>query len=168
MLHESASDSNLKSSTISKSSIEPEQLKWWFPVDAVIDGGRPAVEWMDMRDVTFNEPFFHETIERVKGKRCSESVVTDLDFLLQMEKICDNVEPAGLSFHTSRCGSTLLANACRALRGSIVISEAPVLDKLASRSLLTPSPTQQKNCYTCFLPQSGCDSTWSTSNGNRE
>ena len=144
------SDSNLKSSTISKHSFEPELLKWWFPVDAVIDGGRPAVEWMDVRDAKFNEPFFHETIERVKANGAAQSVVTDLDFLLQMEKICESVEPAGFIFHTSRCGSTLLANACRALRGSIVISEAQCWTRLPVVSLLTPNPTQQKNCSTCF------------------
>jgi len=138
------SDSNRKSTTISKHSFEPEKLKWWLPVDAVIDRGRPAIEWMDIRDVTFNEPFFHETIERVKTNSAAQSVVTDLDFLLQMEKICESVEPAGFIFHTSRCGSTLLANACRALNGSIVISEAPVLDKLASRFFTDAEPNSTK------------------------
>jgi hypothetical protein len=146
------SASGLKNSTISKQSFEPEQLKWWLPVDAVIDGGRPAVEWMNMRDVSFDEPFFHETIARVKANGGAQSVVTDLDFLLQMEKICDSVEPTGFIFHTSRCGSTLLANACRALRGSIVISEAPVLDKISSRFFTDAEPNSTKELiYMLFL-----------------
>jgi len=144
--------SGLKNSTIIEPSLEPEQLKWWLPVDAVIDCGRPAVEWMDMRDVSFNESFFHETIERIKANGTAQSVVTDLDFLLQMEKICDSVEPAGFIFHTSRCGSTLLANACRALHGSIVIAEAPVLDKIASRFFTDAEPNSTKELiYMLFL-----------------
>jgi hypothetical protein len=105
-----------------------------------------------MRDVSFNEPFFHETIERIKANGTAQSVVTDLDFLLQMEKICDSVEPAGFIFHTSRCGSTLLANACRALHGSIVIAEAPVPDKIASRFFTDAEPNSTKELiYMLFL-----------------
>jgi len=146
------SDSGLKNSTISKHSIDPEQLKWWLPVDALIDGGRPAVEWMDLRDVSFSEPFFHETIERIKTNGAVQSYVTDIDFLLQMEKICESADPAGFIFHTSRCGSTLLANACRALHGSIVISEAQVLDKIASRFFTDAEPNSTKELlYLLFL-----------------
>jgi len=143
--------SGLKTSSIIEQSFEAEQLKWWLPVDAVIDGGRPAVEWMDMREVSFNEPFFHETIERIKANGTAQSVVTDLGFLLQMEKICDKVEPAGFIFHTSRCGSTLLANACRALHGSIVISEAPVVDKIVSRFFTDAEPNSTKELIYMLL-----------------
>jgi hypothetical protein len=113
------SDSHPHTSTNPKPRIEPEQLRGWLPVDAVIDKGRPAIEWMDPGNVTFDEPFFHETVDRVKFQLKSRAVVTDLDFLLQMEKICDSVEPTGFIFHISRCGSTLLANACRELHGSL-------------------------------------------------
>ena len=143
--------SGLKTSSIIEQSFEAEQLKWWLPVDAVIDGGRPAVEWMDMREVSFNEPFFHETIERIKANGTAQSVVTDLGFMLQMEKICDKVEPAGFIFHTSRCGSTLLANACRALHGSIVISEAPVVDKIVSRFFTDAEPNSTKELIYMLL-----------------
>ena len=119
--------------TTSKLRIEPEQLKGWLPVDAIVIEGRPAIEWMDPGDVAFEEPFFHETVDRIKSELKSRTVVTELDLLLQLEKICDSVEPSGFIFHTSRCGSTFLANACKALHGSIVMAEAPVLDKIASR-----------------------------------
>ena len=113
-----------------------EQLKFWFPIDAVIDDGRPAIEWMDLRDVDFNEPFFDETVARAARER----VITDLDVLLQLEKISDSLKPSAFIFHCSRCGSTLMANAFRALQGSIVMAEAPVLDKIASR-FITDEPT---------------------------
>lgn len=107
-----------------------EQLRSWLPVDAVIHDGRPAIKWMDVDDVAFDEPFFHETILKLKSHR---TVITELDALLQLEKFAEPVEPTGFILHASRCGSTLLANACKALDDSLVISEPPVLDKLASR-----------------------------------
>jgi hypothetical protein len=120
-------------STRKKLSTEPEKLKSWLPVDAIIEGGQPAIEWMDLGDVEFREPFFNETLVRANAIRKRPTVVTELDALLQLEKISDSLEPSGFIFHSSRCGSTLLANACRALSRSIVIAEAPVLDKIASR-----------------------------------
>jgi hypothetical protein len=144
-------DAGLKS-PLPTASDAPEQLKWWLPVDALIDNGRPAVEWMDLREVSFDEPFFHETVARVKANRAADSVITDLDFLLQMDKICDAVEPAGFIFHTSRCGSTLLANACRSLNGSLVMAEAPVLDKIASRFFTDAERSSTKELlYMLFL-----------------
>jgi hypothetical protein len=144
--------SDFAQTTNLKASIKPEHLRWWLPIDAVIDEGRPAIEWMDLRNVTFDEPFFHETVDRGKSQLKSRAVVTDLDFLLQLEKICDSVEPTGFIFHISRCGSTLLANACRELHGSIVMAEAPVLDKIASRFLTDVESNSAKELlYMLFL-----------------
>lgn len=111
--------------------LQVEHLKSWLPVDAVVDQGRAAIEWLDMTGVELSEPFFHQTVARIKQARTP--VVTDLDELIRFEKVSDSLAPSGFIFHTSRCGSTLLANACRTLSGSLVIAEAPVLDKLISR-----------------------------------
>src|SRR6476646_10504055 len=111
---------------------KPEALKFWCPVDAVIAGDQPAIEWMDLRGVDFREPFFNETLARVDHEKRGR-VVTAVDALLQFEKICDGLAPSGFIFHSSRCGSTLVANACRALKHSFVIAEAPAIDKLIAR-----------------------------------
>jgi hypothetical protein len=58
---------------------------------------------------------------------------TEFDVLLQLEKVLESVPPTGFIFHSSRCGSTLVANACRAIANSIVLSEAPAIDKLIAR-----------------------------------
>ncbi len=127
-----------------RSPIKPEQLKSWLPVDAIIDSGHPAIAWMDFSDVVLTEPFFHETVARVTATLNRQSVITDLDALLQLEKISDHLHPSGVIFHTSRCGSTLVANACRALNGSIVINEALVIDKLLSRFFTDSEPNSPK------------------------
>ena len=111
-----------------------EHLKSWLPVDAVINEGRPGIEWLDMRGVALTEPFFHQTVARAKKERSSSlPLITDFDELIRLEKVSDSLPPSGFIFHSSRCGSTLVANSCRALGGALVVSEAPVLDKLISR-----------------------------------
>jgi hypothetical protein len=112
--------------------IKPESLKLWCPVDVVIAEDQPAIEWMDLHGIDFREPFFNETLTRIQSEERGR-VVTALDALLQFEKICDGLSPSGFILHSSRCGSTLVANACRAVDDSIVIAEAPVIDKLITR-----------------------------------
>jgi hypothetical protein len=112
----------------------PESLQGWLPIDAVVRDGRPGLLWLDMPEVHFTEPFFQQTVTRVQqehpGRR---EKFTEFDAVLQLEKISARVPPTGFIFHSSRCGSTLLANVCRALNDSIVISEARAIDKLAGR-----------------------------------
>ena len=108
-----------------------ERLTSWLPVDALIEDGQPAIEWMDMAEVDCREPFLFQTIERVRKERKVQT--TGLEALLEFEKVSDSLSPSGFIFHTSRSGSTLVANACRTLNDSLVISEAPVIPKLIGR-----------------------------------
>ncbi|HEX7330566.1 MAG TPA: hypothetical protein VF290_03650 [Pyrinomonadaceae bacterium] len=126
-------------------------LKGWLPVDAVVVEGRPGLWWMEMSGVSLTEPFFQQTVERAKanGKNRGE-LFTEFDALLQLEQSFDSVEPTGFIFHSSRCGSTLVANACRAIAGSIVLSEANAIDKLIAR-FITDSDGIKESLYSVFL-----------------
>jgi hypothetical protein len=130
-----------------------EQLRSWLPVDAVVCHGRPAIEWLNMSGVVFAEPFFHQTVARVQKQRGpARPLITDLSELIRLEKVSDSLQPSGFIFHSSRCGSTLLANACRALSDSLVISEAAVLDKLISRFFTDTDEAGTKELlYSVFL-----------------
>ena len=111
-----------------------EYLKSWLPVDAVIKDGHPGIEWLDMSGVALTEPFFHQTVARVRKETASSlPLITDFDELIRLEKVSDSLPPSGFIFHSSRCGSTLVTNSCRALEGALVVAEPPVLDKLISR-----------------------------------
>jgi hypothetical protein len=106
----------------------------WLPVDALLVDGRQCVKWMDVAGVSLDEPLFDQTFERLRRERPDPAeIVTGFETLIQLEKISDSVRPSGFIFHSSRCGSTLLANACRALPGSIVVSEAPIVEKIIGR-----------------------------------
>jgi len=105
-------------------------LKGWLPVDAVVVEGRPGLWWMEMSGVSLTEPFFQQTVERERANGKAE-LFTEFDALLQLEQSFDSVDPTGFIFHSSRCGSTLVANACRAIASSIGASALPIMIELA-------------------------------------
>ena len=118
-------------------------------MDAVVVGGRPGLQWMDMSGVNLAEPFFQQTVERLRADGRRE-LFTEFDVLLQLEKQLDSVQPTGFIFHSSRCGSTLVANACRAINNSIVLSEANAIDKLIARFITDPGDVKT-SLYSVFL-----------------
>jgi hypothetical protein len=123
----------------------------WLPVDAVVRGGRPGLLWMNMPDVSLTEPFFQQTVERAKAEDRGE-LFTEFDVLLQVEKVVESVPPTGFIFHSSRCGSTLVANACRAVNNSIVLCEANAIDKLVARFITDAAEAGIKeSLYSVFL-----------------
>lgn len=119
-------------------------------MDAVVVDGRPGLLWMEMSGVSLSEPFFQQTVERARRDNRRE-LFTEFDVLLQLEKQLESVEPTGFIFHSSRCGSTLVANACRATSGSIVLSEANVIDKLIARFITDADNPVKESLYSIFL-----------------
>ena len=125
-------------------------LKGWLPVDAVVVDGRPGLWWMEMSGVDLAEPFFGQTVARAKKENRAERF-TEFDVLLQLEKQLESVEPTGFIFHSSRCGSTLVANACRAVSNSIVLSEANAIDKLIVRGITDADNSLKEMLYSVLL-----------------
>ena len=125
--------------------------KGWLPVDAIVVDGRPGLWWMEMPDVSLTEPFFQQTVERVKTENNRRELFTEFDVLLQLQKVLDTVPPTGFIFHSSRCGSTLLANACKAIANSIVLSEANAIDKLIARFITDATDKVKESVYSVFL-----------------
>lgn len=128
-------------------------LEGWLPIDAVVVNGRPGLQWLEMSEVRLSEPFFQQTVDRAKtdGINRRESF-TEFDVLLQLEKVLEAVPPTGFIFHSSRCGSTLVANACRAINGAIVLSEANAIDKLIARFITdTDDAGVKESLYSVFL-----------------
>jgi hypothetical protein len=125
-------------------------LKGFLPVDALVVDGRPGLCWMEMSGVDLADPFFQQTVERAK-REGREERFTEFDVLLQLEKELESVEPTGFIFHSSRCGSTLVANACRAVSNSIVLSEANAIDKLIARFITDADNPDKESLYSVFL-----------------
>ena len=125
-------------------------LTGWLPVDAVVVEGRPGLMWMEMSGLGLTEPFFQQTVERARRENRAERF-TEFDVLLQLEKELESVSPTGFIFHSSRCGSTLVANACRAVSNSIVLSEANAIDKLIARFITDADNPVKESLYSVFL-----------------
>ena len=108
---------------------------------------------MDMAGVSLSEPFFEQTVDRVKSAHPDRhELFTEFDTLVQLEKTFDSVSPTGFIFHSSRCGSTLMANACRAIAGAIVLSEPAPADKLIGRFITDVDEHGTKEVlYSIFL-----------------
>jgi hypothetical protein len=123
------------------------------PIDAVVVDGRPGLAWLNFEGVELAEPFFQQTVERVKSEDPERrEVFTEFDELVQLEKTFASVAPTGFIFHSSRCGSTLLANACRALDGALVLSEPPAVDKLIARFITdTDEHNTKEKLYSILL-----------------
>src|SRR5215212_4151666 len=121
-------------------------LKGWFPVDAVVVEGRPGLLWMEMSGIELSEPFFQQTVERARRNN-RRALFTEFDVLLQLEKQLESIPPTAFIFHSSRCGSTLVGNACRAISGAIVLSEANAIDKLIARFITDVDNTVKESLY---------------------
>ena len=130
----------------------------WLPVDAVVVDGRPGLWWMDMSGVESGRAVLSTNSRASEAETIARGeLFTEFDVLLQLEKALDSVAPTGFIFHSSRCGSTLVANACRATHDSIVLSEANAIDKLIARFITDADERPSKNRSTQF----SC-AAWST------
>ena len=107
-------------------------MRAWTPVALDLEAAEPAVEWCDLRGVSFTEPFFAQTVRRwTTGEAPRPLIRTGLAAL---EAAADAPDPAGFIFHMARCGSTLAARMLGRVAGVRMISEAePINSLLAHR-----------------------------------
>ena len=123
-----------------------------MPVDAAVVDGRPGLTWMNMSGIELKEPFFQQTVDRVREEEpWRDGIFTEFDALLRLDQELARVQPAGFIFHSSRCGSTLVANACRALDDAIVLSEANPIDKLVARFITDGGDPVKESLYSVLL-----------------
>lgn len=105
-------------------------MKNWLPVKLLEEEN--ALQWMRFDEQPFTEPFFDETIMRIRAKfpenRGRFRSTTSLHLL--SEQAVSAAPPDLLIFHTSRCGSTLLAQLLALDAGTAVLAEVPLLDQL--------------------------------------
>jgi hypothetical protein len=105
-------------------------LARWTPVRFDISGPAPAVDWADLSAERFIEPFFDQTVVRwASGPRARPIVRTGLEALVALDSQ-PSLEPTGMIFHLSRCGSTLVSRLLGTLPGVVVLAEPAPLNAL--------------------------------------
>jgi hypothetical protein len=110
--------------------MELAQLARWTPVRLDFSGPAPTVDWADLSAERFVDPFFDQTVARwASGPGARPLVRTGLEALLALDSE-PSLEPAGMIFHLSRCGSTLVSRLLGTLPGVVVAAEPAPLNAL--------------------------------------
>jgi len=113
----------------------------WSPVRCFANPGDGwIVEWCRLGEERFSDPFFAQTIDRALQRPFNQTFRrrTRLETLGEALGGAAALRPAGLIFHMSRCGSTLVAQTLAALSGSVVVSEAEPVDDVLGGSATIP------------------------------
>jgi len=123
-------------------------LSGWTPIRVGWDGPRPTLDWCLTRGIRFADPFFDQTIERCLRHPCRLLFQQRTAMEAAGRFVTDHpgLPLAGLIFHMSRCGSTLMAQMLAQASGNLVLSEAGPIDSvLRSRwDRVGPNPTDDE------------------------
>jgi hypothetical protein len=107
-----------------------------------IDGLAATVRWCDMTGLTCDDAFLEESIGRALREPYRRLMVVETG-LQALAEAGPGHAPAGLVFHTSRSGSTLVCRLLRAAEGTVVLAEPPVIDHLLQAPELDPATRQR-------------------------
>jgi hypothetical protein len=107
-------------------------LSGWTPVTVRWHGSDPVVHWCFTEGIDFTDPFFDQTVGRCLSDpfRLFFWQESSVDELVSWAAAHPGLEPAGLVFHASRCGSTLVAQMFASVASTLVLSEPAPLDDL--------------------------------------
>jgi hypothetical protein len=100
----------------------------WVPAQIRSTPDGPLVEWCLLGDLRFTAPFFEQTI--------GAAMAHPFNLLFQrttpLAALAQELElrPAGLIFHMSRCGSTLVSQMLASLARNVVLSEPGPFDQI--------------------------------------
>jgi hypothetical protein len=110
----------------------PDILHQQLPYKLQQRDGQLLCHWLNANDNTFTEPFFNETIGKIKSSLRGQYLnsVSELEMLKIWAAEMDAIEPTAFIFHVSRCGSTLLTQLLSTDEQNIVLSEVPFFDNL--------------------------------------
>ncbi|MEO8669386.1 MAG: sulfotransferase, partial [Bauldia sp.] len=110
--------------------VNAAELARWTPISIHLDDPTPSIDWADLGDLRFMDPFFDDTVERwAKGTPTPRTVNTNLDALTVLDQ-APSLDPSGMIFHMSRCGSTLATRLLQQVPGCVVVSEAASINSV--------------------------------------
>ncbi|MES2016468.1 MAG: hypothetical protein V4484_08220 [Pseudomonadota bacterium] len=109
-----------------------ETERFIVPAELVWSGQRPLLKMVEIDAASLAFPFWSQTLaaaRRVVGLVALDEVVPGADVALM---------PSGFVYHFNRCGSTLVANAFKARKGCLVLSEPFIFQQLLDNARGTP------------------------------
>ncbi len=109
--------------------IENRVSPGWLPI--TLNSKLFRIRWIKTGTGPLNEPLFRETVRKLQaGKPGASECETELFLLQESFPRPSWVPPAGIIFHMTRCGSTLVANALRMAERSVVVSESNAMAQM--------------------------------------
>lgn len=136
--------------------MEAIDLAQWTPVSLAIEPPAPTIDWCDLSDLNFSEPFFSQTLIRVGDDAVSrELVTTDLGALRQIDAVAPGPDPDGFIFHISRCGSSLVSQLAAALDGVAVLAEPDPINTLLGLDPAVVDVQLQADCLRLLIQAYG-------------
>jgi hypothetical protein len=118
----------------------PEDLSQWVPERMRWGAGGPLVEWIHAGDRRFTDPFFDDTVGRIRFASAGAEIrrQTTIADLESWTAAHPGLRPTGFVFHLSRCGSTLISQMLASLPCNRVMSEVPALDDVLRLAFRRP------------------------------
>jgi hypothetical protein len=113
--------------------MEDIAIENWIPYKLIKEDGQLQCHWLNTCGERFTEPFFDDTILKLRSIHLQHSTlssVSDLEMMKEWANGLNEVEPTALIFHISRCGSTLVSQFLVTSEENIVLSEVPFFDDL--------------------------------------
>lgn len=128
--------------------IDYSALENWIPFKLSENGNQ--CKWLYIGDNFFVDPFFDETVSRCRSLPSNSQLkesVSDFSVLTGLATHLDIIEPSGIIFHISRCGSTLISQLLACQSSNIVLSEVSFFDDL----LMSSRNSDQDHDYLKYL-----------------
>jgi hypothetical protein len=115
-------------------------LDGWLPIDVVWRDAIPRIDWCLVGHERFAEPFFDQTVRRLLARPFNQVFRrrTDVGVMEDWAARRPGLQPDGLIFHMSRCGSTLVAQMLAARPDSMVLSEPVPIDAMLQPPVSVP------------------------------
>lgn len=113
------------------------------------DGENVKIEWIDVQNERFTEPFWAETITKCKFHNSmqeneAEKHLTDLQTCITEAEKVEFIAPTAFIFHISRCGSTLISQLLSMLEQNIVLAEPDIVDDILCLPYTFPTFSEEQ------------------------
>lgn len=102
----------------------------WVPSTIRWSASGPRVEWCHLGALRFTDPFFEQTLERAMMHPFNLLFAHRTPLVDLMKEAKPDLRLAGLIFHMSRCGSTVVTQMLAALTRNVVLSEPAPIDQI--------------------------------------
>ncbi len=124
----------------------PAELDGWTPIRLAWTGAEPVVEWCNTDGEHFEDPFFDQTVMRCLRHpfRLLFRYQTPMSTLGEVAATGDTLPLAGLVFHSSRCGSTLVSQMLAGLPSVQVMAEPAPLHSVLAAWAAHPEVTEEQ------------------------